>query len=260
MIWFLLSCQPNTKDSGSLLPLPSYDLAEYQEQIQSALELGIPNSEDARLAYLSWMQNGDDDCPGSDYLLQGIIEPCTADSGYIFSGLVSFSGTTNTLHFPDSYDVGADCYILSPNGERFVGAGDLFYQSSGEISQGSIENTIRGTWESQNQDEWLAKDNSIWITNSISWEQEEWSFLINGAYHLDEISLRFQNVLVGSDCSGGVGLVEIRDPNGYWLKIELDPSCSGCGLSNYQGEAQGEVCLDLFSTFQNGYHYLRVNE
>jgi hypothetical protein len=260
MILFLFGCQPNTKDTGSLLPLPSYDLMEYQEQIQSTLELGIPNSEDARSAYLNWMQHGDNDCPGSDYLLQGVIEPCTSTSGYIFSGLVSFSGTTNTLYFPDSYEVGADCYILSPNGERFVGAGDFSYLSSGEISKGTIESTIRGTWESEDQDDWLAKDNSIWITNNISWEQEEWSSLINGAYHLDETSIRFQNVSVGSNCTGGIGSVEIRDPNGYWLKIELDPSCRGCGLAHYQGQAQGEVCLDLFPTIQNEYHSLRVNQ
>ncbi len=260
MIWFLFSCQPKNSDSGILVPPASYTLEEYQNQIQDTLTFGVPNAEEARLAYLSWMQNGDNNCPGSDYLLQGIIEPCTSNSGHVFSGLVSFMGSTNTLSFPDSYEVGADCYILSPNEERFIGAGELTYDSTGDGSNGAIESTIKGTWQSPIHEEWLTRDNSIWMSSSLTWEGDDWSISLNGAYHLDDTSLRFQNLFGGSDCTAGMGSIELRDPTGYWLKIALDSACDGCGQATYQGEEQGEICLDLSSTFQNEYQQLRVNE
>ena len=88
----------------------------------------------ARDNYL-WLQSqGDLVCPGdSPFQLMGIIEPCTSDSGYTYSGITIMRGGTGPLAFPTTTLL-ADCYIIDPEGNRFVGAEGT--QSWGDVATG----------------------------------------------------------------------------------------------------------------------------
>jgi len=255
MIWILLGCSDGSRSDTALesiqerlvIPELSFSIPEYSSQIQNMLGNGIPDAEEAKQAYLSWRSNGDAFCPGQGYQLQGIIEPCTASTGYIFSGMATIMGATTELSFPDAFEVGADCYIINPTSQRFVGAGDLFYESEGGGVSGSITNRIVGTWQSPTHDGWLGKENSLWLTQTISWTTaDSWNLMLDGAYHLEETSLRFHQLNIGPECTGGQGRVDIRDPNGYWLQLHLKDDCSGCAEAFYNNESKGEACLELF--------------
>jgi hypothetical protein len=241
------------------VPPPSLDLESSALQIREALSLGIPDPEEARLTYLDWRQNGDTFCPGHGYQLQGIIEPCTTSEGYVFSGMATMMGATNDLSFPDSFEMGADCYILDPEGNRFVAAGDLRYESTGSHLDGVIETLITGTWESPSEEGWLGQDNSLWLTQLSSWEEQDWSITLDGSYRVGETSLRFDNFNIGSGCIGGQGELQMRDPNGYWLTLPFPDDCSACSEATYNDQSLGSICLDLSEYFEAEYQSLRLS-
>ena len=99
-------------DSFASIPSPSFTLEEYIGQLDQSFSFGLPDADEARMRYLEWRSYGDSFCPGSGFQLQGIIEPCTASSGYTFSGMAGLMGSTTALHFPDSFEVGADCLAI----------------------------------------------------------------------------------------------------------------------------------------------------
>ena len=262
MISLLISCAltPSSlvsEDDISSWPAaapPSFTLEEYVEQLNQSFSFGLPDADEARQRYLEWRSFGDSFCPGTGFQLQGIIEPCTASSGYTFSGMAGLMGSTTHIAFPDSFEVGADCYILSPSNERFVGAGDLTYLSTGDSANGEVISTIRGTWESPTDSDWMGTDNSIWLNQQTSWiDQDRWSLTYQGGYHLNDIAVQFEAFSIGADCQGGTGTISIRDPNGYWVRLDFSDDCSGCGEATYTETTLGDVCLDLFSIFELEY-------
>ena len=262
MIVLLLSCalpsSPSSVSEDSASPLdpppPSFTLEEYVGQLHQLFSFGIPDADGARRRYLDWRSFGDYFCPGTGFQLQGIIEPCTSSSGYTFSGMAGVMGSTTTLAFPDSFEVGADCYILSPNNDRFVGAGDLTYFSTGDSANGEIVSTIRGTWESPTDSDWMGTDNSIWLNQQTLWiDQDRWSLTYQGGYHLNDIAVQFETFSIGADCQGGTGTISIRDTNGYWTSIDFPDDCTGCGEATYIDTKLGDVCLDLFPIFELEY-------
>jgi hypothetical protein len=241
------------------VPPYTYEISQYKEQINTVWNLGLPDPEEAKQAYLEWRLNGDAFCPGQGFQLQGIIEPCTSSLDYTFSGMATIMGAITELSFPDEFEVGADCYILDPQDNRFVGAGDLIYESTGDGTNGQIDYSITGTWESPHHDGWLGNDNSFWLTQSINWNgSETWSITINGGHHINDISLQYTELTIGSECHGGSGTIAIRDPNSYWLHLELEDNCSGCGNVVYNDQIQGELCLDLYDIAMSEFQQQQV--
>ena len=244
----------NSSSNSASVPPPSLTLDQYIDQLEQAFSFGIPDADEARRRYFEWRSYGDSLCPGAGFQLQGIIEPCTASSGYTFSGMAGVIGSTTDLVLPDSFEIGADCYILSPSNDRFVGAGDLIYSSTGDNTNGEITSTVRGTWESPPDTDWMGTDNSIWLTQNLSWvDVSNWLLTYQGGYHLNDSAIQFDPFTIGSTCQGGMGTLSVRDPNGYWMTIDLGEDCTGCGQATYMDTDLGQVCLDLFAIFELEY-------
>ena len=124
--------------------------------------LGVVEPVLARDSYL-WLQSqGDLECPGdSPFQLMGIIEPCTSDSGYTYSGITIMRGGTGPLAFPDSFTLLADCYIIDPEGNRFVGAENSNTKAKGDVATGRwVTTKASGLPHAEG---WIGVDNSVWL-------------------------------------------------------------------------------------------------
>lgn len=250
---------PPEEQVSSELPPSDLTAVDIENQINTLMGFGVVEPVLARDSYL-WLQSqGDLECPGdSPFQLMGIIEPCTSDSGYTYSGITIMRGGTGPLAFPDSFTLLADCYIIDPDGNRFVGAGELKYQSWGDVATGGIGVTSEGIWSYPNAEGWVGVDNSVWLDAIASWRDggSEWYVKLDGATTLNGTSVYYDEVYVSHDCLGGWGLIQLRGEHGYWYDLPLKGDCSGCAEVGYGSTTLGEACLntaELGRTFFDAY-------
>lgn len=232
-------------------PAPLLTSSRVTELINTALSVGVVEPISARDTFLWLRYQGDLECPGdSPVQLMGMIEPCVSESGYTYSGLTILRGTSGPISFPDTFNFVADCYIIDPNGNRFVGAGELDYTSWGSIDSGAVALKTEGTWTYPPEEGWVGTDNSIWLDVIISWTNNttEWYINLDGATTIDERVVYYDSLYLTNDCHGGWGQIQLRDPSGYWYTLKLSDDCSGCGQVYYNDEPLGESCTEISQT------------
>lgn len=242
------------------VPEPVLDSEAVAEILNAVFSHGVVEPVVARDAYI-WLQaQGDLECPGdSPFQLMGIIEPCTSDSGYTYSGMSIMRGATGYLSFPDSFSLLGDFYIIDPQGDRFVGAGELKYGSWGDRITGGVRVISEGIWSHPGEDTWVGTENSVWLEAVVSWTNttQDWYVMLDGGTTLNGTSVHYDAVLFTKDCPAGTGTIGLRGDDGYWYDVRLKNDCSGCGRVFHDDVRLGEACLDTVDfagDFFTNYH------
>lgn len=226
------------------IPAPSWAAEEVSARLTATLAQGIPEPITARAQIFDLFEHRDPACPGGiDYILPGSFSGCVTEGGWRYAGVLTYGGP-NSLDVLDNFTVLADSYIISPEGDQFIGAGDLAYEIVKGSDPVSWSGLISGQWSYPLADTWMHDDQgSAVLTMSAVASEAGWSVALDGGIYLDGASVRLASVSATSDTCGGEpsGRIELRDPSGY--AYTLDAVC-GCGpLGWADGSALGEVCV-----------------
>jgi hypothetical protein len=69
---------------------------------------------------------------------------------------------------------------------------------------------------------------------------------VYGGYTRPDAQLYFESLGFGGACGEEpTGAVRLRDPDGYWYRLDFGDACTGCGTLAYGDSALGEICVDL---------------
>lgn len=225
------------------IPPPAWSAEEAAARISATFAQGIPEPVTVRAQIFALFENRDPACPGGvDYTLPGSFTGCLTKTGWRYAGVLTYGGPI-TPDVLDDFTVLADSYIISPDGEQFIGAGDLEYAvEDGDPVQWS--GLISGQWSYPPASGWMRDDQgSAVLTMHATSSEGGWSVTLNGGIYLDGVALRLVDLSADSKACGGAptGQLELRDPSGY--AYTLDAEC-GCGTLRWaDGSELGEVCV-----------------
>ena len=240
-----------TSERGSLLwegttPEPVWGAQELQQALQTRIDAGIPDPVTIRDTYLGLFDNyADEDCPGgADYSMPGDYQACTSEAGAVFYGHAEYEP------FESSDEAGfyllGDCYILSPEGDRFEGGGELqtfeFENEAGRI----IEAMVTGTWAYAPAEGFLLRPTSsaFFAVLGVS-DPSPPNLYLDGTLGSEDGHISMDVFLDTAGCGTTTGTIDMRDPSGSWHTLTFDGSCDGCAEATWvDGRSIGEVCID----------------
>ena len=228
------------------VPAPAWSAAEVAARITDALGAGIPEPMTARAEFMSLFAHRDERCPGGgDISLPGRFQGCTAASGWLYAGIATYAGPDDPRDLND-FAALADGYIISPDGDWFIGAGELEYAVQGGQDGGPFvwEGSIRGRWSYPLAEGWMRDEEaSASLDLTGAGDGTVWQVTADGALHLGGADVLLSAVSAQSFACGGEpsGLLALRDPSGYRYTLALD---CGCGTVRWaDGSDLGEVCI-----------------
>ena len=230
---------PNEEDSatgGFVLPAPlppEWDSAEVQRRLDLALP-HLPDALTAQKEFVAALQHGDPTCPTlyEGWSMFVVHSGCTASTGWFYAGL----GSWFPLDGDGDTHLGADFLIMSPEGERFFGAGMARYY---DRDPQHWEQDLQGEWGWPQAEDWLADQASLLVKI-----QRDGNILrLTGGWSGPYGAFYFRNFEVDvTRCSGPTGTIEVRDDRGFWYA--LDWSTAPCAQLSYEGDPMGESCAD----------------
>ena len=267
-MWLLLACQPDPApadpiqtDTSAEETAPTDTVPEVTTEIPAAeltaeavaatiegvFDTGMPSPLLPRKAYLESFSGRDENCPGGwGYNLSGAFQGCTAASGWLYAGVTEYQGSID----PDevsSFSLLADCYMVDPDGNWFVAAGNLLLERSGSSEGGSMLAEISGTYSYDGAGGWMAPAGAGAVLEmEANWADSGWSLRLDGTVTNGSESVRLEAISAGSgQCDGiPVGAYGLRGAGGYWYELSAE-EC-GCGMVTYaDGTELGEACVDL---------------
>lgn len=267
-MWLLLACQPDpvpaaptptdtsAEDTALVdtvpevtaeIPAPALSAEAVVATIEAVLDSGMPSPLLPRKAYLESFAGRDENCPGGwGYNLSGAFQGCTADSGWLYAGVAEYEGSVD----PDevsSFSLLADCYMVDPDGNWFVAAGNLLLDRSGSSNGGSMVAEISGSYSYAGAGGWMAPEGAGAVLEmAAGWTDSGWSLELDGTVTNGTDSVRLEAISAGSGQCGGnpVGVYGLRGTGGYWY--ELVAGECGCGMVTYaDGTELGEACVDI---------------
>lgn len=267
MIWLLLACNrrepylppdtsaedtaaaADTDSSGAgdvsvEVPSPTWDADEAAAQISAVFARGVPEPVTAREVFIGLFDHRDDRCPGGqNIMLPGNFQGCTAESGWLYAGIAVYGGVEDVDALED-FSLLGDCYIISPDGDWFIGAGELDYAVTGDADI-DWTGAISGQWSYPPQDGWMqdGSGSAVLDIHAQSRASGAWSVALDGGIYLGGTAIRVEGLSAESGACGGEpsGTVTLRDPSGYWYAMTAD---CGCGpISWADGSALGEACF-----------------
>lgn len=193
--------------------------------IDDALVPGFPDPWGLLDSLDSVSREGDPNtCPGGhDRNYNSGMGGCEASTGWIFGGLTIFESANDGTN---TFQLTGDAWALSPEGERWVGAGESEFVDGGS-SGFSFE--VAGTWGSEFDRSWTAGQPSVGLVlvgDGLGLE-------VNGG-----LSTRGNTVYLDryryDTAAGTTGRILLRDPLGAWYTLDFGAD----------GDACGEVWLD----------------
>jgi hypothetical protein len=267
-MWLLLACQPeptpatpvedDSRDTASdeggdvpevivEIPAASLSAAAVAQTIEGVFASGLPSPLLPRRTYLEAFSGRDSDCPGGDgYNLSGAFQGCTAASGWLYAGVAEYQGAVDPDVLRD-FSLLADCYMVDPDGNWHVAAGELLFVSDGDGSGGSMLSEISGTFSYAPAGGWMEPEGSgAVLTMEAQWTDTGWSATLDGSVTDGTSAVRLGALSAGSGQCGGVpvGAYKLRGEGGYWYTLTAD-KC-GCGMVTYaDGSELGEACVDI---------------
>ncbi|MFT5585212.1 MAG: hypothetical protein ACI9VR_002800 [Cognaticolwellia sp.] len=264
MIWLWLACtatpdEPTATDTGSTLPgaeqpviEPEWDAADLEYELTWLLSQGFPNSRQAMALYLEVMSHGDSICPGNkEYIDATNLRGCVADSGYYYSGVSTYE--RQALTEPDGSQISfegstGDYLFRNPEGQEMEGGGHqtlaVVVDPLGEVNNVFSEHSGSFAWAAHDGVYREKVSGSLQVVAVKYTESRQLN--IQGAISYLGHSLFFQTDL-WEDCgwNTNAGVIEVRDPSGGWYTLGPQSCESNCMTATFDGELQGEVCVDL---------------
>lgn len=230
--------------------LPEWSPDEVAEAWNHALSQGWPNPADATRAYLAFMAQGDESCPGDPLQLSDeVILGCTANSGYYFSGIA--------VYRLESYEdeqgsegiegIHGDFRLETPVGEQMWVGGTGGQQWSFSNAEAIWYEVIEGTWIWEGGEGPYVDGVSGLVATTISRTSEADRVVVNGALSFGGIALSAEDFAVDeAGCASGT--LAIRDPATGWHEIAFS-DCSGRATVLHESGESGEAHFELGSIF-----------
>jgi hypothetical protein len=231
-----------TSDPGVTPPDPAWTADEVEVRLNAGISLGFPDPFHPIDVYADLLRTGGTyDCPGTgDLNLEESFSGCTASTGYLFAGQAYWTGS---VEGDRDVDLKGDCYIIDPDGNWFVGGGELAYAETTADGTHTWSAEVAGTWGYPLSEGWTAETPSVALFYEGS-EGAEATLRIEGGYARPDAQMYFDGVAFGECGDAPTGAVRLRDPTGYWYTVTFD-GCTGCGPVTFEGEELGEACVDL---------------
>lgn len=223
---------------------PLLTAEEVGPALAALLDQGIPEALTPGLVYKELIDHTDDDCPGQEGGQFALLEPCTTEEGYVFSGVSSFGW--------DCQEGGESGYCVfgslqtsieaaSPDGDTLSMGGIFQFGSSWIIDSYEASSRMEVTAHYPPSPTWLATETSTSMSIALLVEEEA-VLTLEGGFTIGDQSAHFDALTGTSDCP--MGGVRLRDEAGAWYAVRLQ-DCSGCGPVSSQGVELGEACLEL---------------
>ena len=275
MIWLWLACtapqdlRPISDSGGPLpsterpVPEPEWDLAAVESELEWLLSQGFPSSRQAMAMYLEVMSHGDSVCPGNEeYIDATNLRGCTAESGYYFSGVSTYEREFfteeggNEIIFEGST---GDYLFRNPEGEAMESGGHqtlaTVVNPLGQVA--NIFSAHSGTFGWAAHDGVYKEKVSGSLQVMVGQHGDQKQLHMQGAISYLDHSLYFETDL-WEDCGWrtDAGVVELRDPSGGWYTLGPQSCQSDCMTATFDGEVQGQVCVDLSPIAQAFQHEL----
>ena len=275
MIWLWLACtapqdlRPISDSGGPLpsterpVPEPEWDLAAVESELDWLLSQGFPSPRVAMALYLEVMSHGDSVCPGNEeYIDATNLSGCTAESGYYFSGVSTYEREFfteedgNQITFEGST---GDYLFRNPEGEAMESGGHqtlaTVVNPLGQVA--NIFSAHSGTFGWAAHDGVYKEKVSGSLQVMVGQHGDQKQLHMQGAISYLDHSLYFETDL-WEDCGWrtDAGVVELRDPSGGWYTLGPQSCQSDCMTATFDGEVQGQVCVDLSPIAQAFQHEL----
>lgn len=251
------------------VPPPTLLPEEVAEEISSFLAIGLPQAAQQKESLFELLSEGDDQCPGlgdnESWQMNGSALPgCTAGSGYWYHGPAGYTDHTATAPGDGIGNIGSrQIYIVAEGEIQDTGSHSMGFGGQMDAVwaiglDDSVEfNThFAGTWIWELGEAWQAAGASgrFDITGAKSAPTEEGlsehSLGIDGAVALGTQAMFFDQVSFDPSCGPyPSGALEVRDPSGYWWRIDLPETCdTACGPLTFGADlVLDEACIDTDS-------------
>ena len=228
------------------IPAPTLSAEAVGMAITETLAAGIPSPLQPRTVFLSLFAHRDPSCPGGEsFTLPGRFQGCTADSGWLYAGVATYEGPIEPGDLR-SFSVLGDCYIVSPDDDWFIGAGNLDYTVEGGGGGGQWRGRISGRWSFPLAEGWMTRPAAeATLESSVAWDGDRWELLVTGSLSDGTRALLLTELVATRQGCGGApsGSIGLRGEGGYWYTLDLD---CGCGTVTYaDGQILGETCIDI---------------
>jgi len=237
-------------------PEATWDATQFQEQLETLIQVGPIRPNDVVESYLEYMTYGDEGCPGStlhfdsSYTLGG----CWADSGAYFAGIAWLEVTEQR---PDNgiyldYSFGGDMTIRLPNGDTFKGGGHMDVESTVDTNTyfRSTRFSMAGSWRDDVRTNWMGQGYSgyFWVEASV--DADQFQIALDGGVDTGDITVQFSDLSLDDSresCpSVPEGTIHIRGEEDYWYSWEVGEQCDYCGPVSFQDATIiDEFCYDL---------------
>lgn len=210
---------------------PELDAAQVGERMDAILAVGLPASPALMASFDALIAEGDEGvCGGAGRNMQYPMSGCTTSSGWEIGGLIFYE-----VGDGGSYSAQGDLFAVDPEGNRWIGAGDVQYDARGEDDWYF---DVSGTWGYVHDTGWPGAQPSLAMAMDVT----PAGVTIEGGYMPYEEAMYFDDVVGEADGTVS-GTVSLRDPLGDWYALAL--GSDGCGTITWGSEALGETCAAL---------------
>ncbi|MEC7240160.1 MAG: hypothetical protein VXW32_02885 [Myxococcota bacterium] len=234
-----------TRDTAELDDGP---IVHLESSLKAHWERGFPDPFTLREHYLSFLEEGDADCP---VLMDAAFSPqdCVSDSGTHFYGLAFYQERDRINEQPGYlFAMQASFELRRPGEGSFAAGGGFGY----EVLAPANEPTdwmafVQGSFEYAHASGWLGEGVTSGLAIRGSHDGPHYRMNIEGGSGQQETYIFWDSVDVDSRvCEGHpVGRIGSRGPGPAWTWWTLDDRCNGCGDVEHEGESLGEFCMDL---------------
>ncbi len=225
---------------------PSLTPTQVTEHLSEALA-DLPNPEEAIATYLSLMSEGDETCPGSEYIITDTwLYGCDATTGYSYAGVSNwlegtFDQDGQTLELNG---VAGDFRIDHPEGLRLDAGGHAIALSNPNMWIGELV----GSWHFGQGSPWLIHGYSGHLVVEVI---RDTMSRVRGAIDVNGTHLAARDLVLSASCGyGPIGGLSLRDPNGGWYRMDFT-ECNDCAVVSFEGTDIGEACVDFGPLVEN---------
>lgn len=211
-------------------------------------ERGFPEPFTLRKHYLSFLEEGDEDCP---VLMDAAFSPqdCTSQSGTHFYGLAFYQEHDRIQDQPGYlFAMQASFELRRPGEGSFSAGGGFGYEVLAPPNEPTVWMAfVQGSFEYAHAPGWLGEGVTSGLAIRGSHDGPDYRMNIEGGSGQEETYIFWDSVDVDSQVCDGhpLGRIGARGPGPAWTWWTLDERCNGCGDVEYKGESLGEFCLDL---------------
>lgn len=212
------------------LHAPELDAAAVGARIDAVLGNGLPDSPALMASFDALSAVGGNGCGGGGRNMQYPMAGCQTESGWLIGGLIYYEQVET-----GSYTAQGDLFGVDPEGNRWIGAGDLVYTVRGDADWQFV---VSGTWGYVHDAGWPGAQPSLSVTIDATPD----GTTLEGGYMPAEDAVYFSGVGVAPDGTAS-GVVSLRDPLGDWYSLTLGPD--GCGPVSWGSDELGQACASL---------------